>query len=176
MKKLLRAWLHALKMVGLIVGVLVVSAVFTNRETPFMDKLLGLSGFALMALALSMPLGLLLWLGDRYYKPWRVRKLQKRIIALYGGEAVTAEITKIKHGQFEVVVRVEVSMGISKGRKGETVTFFVPAAQLSHLTLRPSFTERQEQVHGAAMHCVCITHGAGLKSARRTLEQELGPL
>jgi hypothetical protein len=118
-------------------------------------------------------LGLVFYLTETKYIPWRKEKLINKLSTIFGAKPISENITKFEFGQFVFLVHIEFKLSISEYGNAEIISFHIPRPIVDKQLIKPDFKYELDNCNGTQTYRVYQTNGLGLILARKRIYEKL---
>jgi len=123
----------------------------------------------------SLILGLIFYLLELKFIPWRKQKLMNKLVRIFSSTPISENIAYFKLGGFDFFAEIEFKLEMSEySGSAEIISFHIPRQQIDRLPMKPDFKFKNDSCNGIETYRVFQTNGLGLKHAKKQFEKRIG--
>lgn len=132
-------------------------------------------GASLLAVVIgSIALGLIFYLTERVYFPWRKARLQTKLHHLFNSRKISDSVALFHILDWDVLVSIEHHLVMSRtGGNMEQISFHIPQEQVDKKIAKPDFEYVPDHCNGVRTYRIYQTNGLGLRIAKQRIEKKL---
>ena len=121
----------------------------------------------------SILLGLIFYLTETFYFPWRKKRLHLKLEKLFKSIKVSDSIASIQILDWNFLVQLDFRLQMSTIGNLELISFHIPREIFDKKIVRPDFKLVPGNCNGIETYRVYQTNGLGLKLAKKRIENKL---
>ncbi|MGB1039545.1 MAG: hypothetical protein ACPGVD_01580 [Flavobacteriales bacterium] len=106
--------------------------------------------------------------------PWRIKKLNQKIIRTFDATEISTNCARFTLGSYEFYSVIHISLTLSQyGGGREFIHFHIPKNQIDSAVIKPKFKLKNSNVNGIETYIVFETNGLGINFAKKRIENKI---